>query len=81
MRGVSACQPRPWPDSDAVAQAVGSLPLGAMGAAEDAAVLLDTVAGNPHSAMGHTGASACIAHSKLSKVWVSPIMVTWNALS
>jgi phage terminase large subunit len=29
----------------------------------------------------HFGASAWIAHSKLSKVWVEPFMLTWNALS
>ena len=40
-----------------------------MSAAEDAAVLLDPVARDAHAAvLAQTGASACIAHSKLSKV-------------
>src|SRR5204862_4173543 len=30
---------------------------------------------------GQTGASACIAHSKLSKVWCLPLTATSNALS
>jgi hypothetical protein len=67
--------------SGAVDEAVIALMLGAIGAAEDAAVGLHPVADDPAATVGAGGATAWIAHSKLSKVWVAPATMTWNALS
>jgi hypothetical protein len=67
--------------SYSVTQARHAFYLGAMLAAEEGAFLFESVTDNMNPAIPACRASAWIAHSKLSNVWVVPFMVTSNALS
>src|SRR5262249_18332750 len=61
---------------DPIAQAGYANGFGAMLAAEEGAVLLEPVADNADAAVLAGRRQAWIAHSKLSKVWVVPFMLT-----